>query len=315
MRVLLNLTTEKKASGLLWLAAFLWGSSFVGSKICLNAGLYPFETVFYRMAAGTAMMGLLFHKQLRHIPRQAVLAGVLLGVVTSATYTFEMYGVSMTEAAKSSFLTSSNTVMMPFLYAVFFRTRPSLRSVLAGLLALSGVWFLSLAGSASGGVALGDLLLLVTAFLYAMNSITAAKLGHDSSPAQVTFLQFLTTMVFTGVMTLFQGRCGHYPGKVIGALAFLAVGPTTICFLIKNYAIQLVSPVKCTLILATEGVFCAVLSMLLLHETLTLPMCFGILLILCGILTEELGTVVWKRITKQSANNAVPMEEAARKIS
>lgn len=291
-----KLTKERKASGLLWLAAFLWGSSFVGSKICLNAGLFPFETVFYRMAAGTAMMGLLFHRQLRHIPKPAALAGVSLGVITSAVYAFEMYGVSMTEAAKASFLTSSSTVMMPFLYAAFFRTRPSPRSVLAGLLALAGVWFLSLAGAAAGsGIALGDLLLLVTAFLYAMNSIAADKLGRDSSPAQVTFLQFLTTMAFTGVMTLFQGRCGSYPAEVIGALAYLSVGPTMICFFIKNYAIQLVSPVKCTLILATEGVFCAVLSMLLLHETLTLSMCFGILLILCGVLTEELGTLAWKR--------------------
>lgn len=281
----------------------------MGSKICLNAGLLPFETVFYRMAAGTLMMGLLFHKQLRHIPKRAALTGVLLGIITSAVYTFEMYGISMTEAAKASFLTSSSTVMMPFLYAAFFRTRPSPRSVLAGVIALAGVWFLSVEGSASGGgIALGDLLLLFTAFLYAMNSITAAKLGQGSSPVQVTFLQFMTTMVFTGVMTLFQGRCGSYPGEVIGALAYLSVGPTMVCFLIKNYAIRLVSPVKCTLILATEGVFCAVLSMLLLHEKLTLSMYFGILLILCGILMEELGSVIWKRVAKQLRKSTIPME-------
>ena len=301
-------TIEKKAAGLLLFASFLWGSSFVGSKICLNAGLLPFETVFYRMAAGTAMMGALFHKQLRRIPKRAAAAGVLLGVITSAVYTFEMYGVSMTEAAKASFLTSSSTVMMPFLYAAFFRTRPSPRSVLAGLLTLSGIWFLSLAGASAGGVALGDILLLITAFLYAMNSIAAAKLGQDSSPVQITFLQFLITMLVTGAMTLVQGRCGSYPKEVIGALAYLAVGPTMICFLIKNYAIQHISPVKCTLILATEGVFCAVLSMILLQEKLTLFMCFGILLIFCGILTEELGTMAWKRVMKLLKKSTILVE-------
>lgn len=284
----MKLTAEKKAAGLLLFASFLWGSSFVGSKICLNAGLFPFETVFYRMVAGTAMIGFAFHKQLRHFSRQALVTGILLGVITSGIYTFEMYGISMTEASKASFLTSANIVMMPFLYAAFFRTRPSLHSVLAGVLALAGVWFLSLAGKAAGGIAFGDVLLLITAFLYAMNSITVAKLGPNAPPVQITFLQLFTTMVFTGFMTMVQGRCGSYPAEAIGALLYLALGPTLICFLIKNYAIQRLSPVKCTLILATEGIFCALLSMVLLHEKLTLSMCFGIMLILCGILIEEL---------------------------
>lgn len=290
----MNLTAEKKAAGLLLLASFLWGSSFVGSKICLNAGLLPFETVFYRMTAGTVMMGIIFHKQLRRFSKPALVTGVLLGAITSAIYTFEMYGISMTEASKASFLTSTNIVMMPFLYAVFFRTHPCPRSVLAGILALAGVWFLSLAGRPAGGIAFVDVLLLITAFLYAMNSITVAKLGFTTSPVQITFLQLLTTMVFTGIMTLIQGRCGSYPTEAIGALFYLAIGPTLICFLIKNYAIQRLSPIKCTLILATEGVFYVLLSIALLHEKLTLSMCFGILLILCGIFMEELGPFVWK---------------------
>ena len=299
----MKLAAEKKAAGLLLFASFHWGSSFVGSKICLNAGLLPFETVFYRMTAGTVVIGLVFRKQLRQFSRAALVTGVLLGAVTSAIYTFEMYGISMTEASKASFLTSTNIVMMPFLYAAFFRVRPSLRSVLAGLLALAGVWFLSLSGKTAGGIAFGDILLLITAFLYAMNSITVAKLGPQASPVQITFLQLLTTMVFTGIMTLVQGRCGHYPAEAVGALLYLAVGPTLICFLIKNYAIQRLSPVKCTLILATEGVFCALLSIGLLHERLTFPMCCGILLILCGILTEELGGALWKRITDRPEKN------------
>lgn len=129
-----------------------------------------------------------------------------------------------------------------------------------------------------------------------MNSITAAKLGPNLPPVQITFLQLFTTMVFTGFTTMVQGRCGNYSAEAVGALLYLAVGPTLICFLIKNHAIQLLSPVKCTLILATEGIFCALLSMVLLHERLTLSMCFGILLILCGMLTVELGAVLWKHI-------------------
>ena len=114
----------------------------------------------------------------------------------------------------------------------------------------------------------------------------------------MTFLQLLITTVYTGIMTLIQGRCGNYPQEAVGALLFLAIGPTLICYLIKNYAVQRLTPVQCTLISATEGIFCALLSVVLLHEHVTVQMCIAILLILAGILTEQLGEVAWKRMVK-----------------
>lgn len=293
----MKVTQEKKAAGLLLIASFLWGSSFVGSKICLNAGLFPFETVFYRMIIGTALIAVVFYRQLRHFTRRSVIVGILLGLITSTVYTFEMYGISMTETTKASFLISTNIVMMPFLSALFFHTRPHFRSVLAALIAMVGVWLLG-GGSYGFSLALGDMLLLFTAFLYAMNSITVAKLGMEVSSIQMTFLQLLTTTVYTGIMALVQGRCGNYPQEAVGALVFLAIGPTLICFLIKNYAVQRLTPVQCTLILATEGIFCALLSVILLHEHVTVQMCIAILLVLAGILTEQLGEVVWKKAVK-----------------
>ena len=248
------------------------------------------------MVIGTALIAVVFHRQLRHFTRRSVIVGVLLGLITSAVYTFEMYGISMTETTKASFLTSTNIVMMSFLSALFFHTRPRFRSALAALIAMAGVWLLG-GGSYGFSLALGDMLLF-TAFLYAMNSITVAKLGMGVSSIQMTFLQLLTTTVYTGIMTLLQGRCGNYPQEAVGALVFLAVGPTLICFLIKNYAVQRLTPVQCTLILATEGIFCALLSVILLHEHVTVQMCIAILLILAGILTEQLGEVVWEKVVK-----------------
>ena len=285
---------RKKSAGLLMIASFLWGSSFVGSKICLNAGLFPFETVFYRMAIGTALIAIMFRDRLRHLSRRTVIIGILLGGITSGIYTFEMYGISMTETTKASFLTSTNIVMMPFLTAVFFHTRLRLRSLLAALTAMAGVWLLG--GGPSGfSFTFGEILLLFTAFLYAMNSITVAKLGMGISAVPLTFLQLLTTTVYTGIMTFFQGRCGDYPPQAVGAILFLAIGPTLICFLIKNYAIQHLTPIQCTLILATEGIFCAMLSVMLLHDPVTVQMCAAVLLILAGILIEQLGEALQMR--------------------
>lgn len=58
---------------------------------------------------------------------------------------------------------------------------------------------------------------------------------------------------------------------------------------IKNYAIQPLTPIQCTLIFATEGIFCAVLSVILLHDFVTVQMCAAVLLILAGIMIEQMG--------------------------
>ena len=58
--------------------------------------------------------------------------------------------------------------------------------------------------------------------------------------------------------------------------------------MIKNITIRYMSPVRCSLILSTESVFCAILSAIILHERITLRMLFGIVLIFSGVLLEQL---------------------------
>jgi len=294
----MKLTKTGKATALMFLASFLWGSSFVGSKICLNAGMLQFETVFYRMVIAVIGIGIVFRRQLRSFSRAAIKTGLAVGAVTSAIYTAEMYGISLIETTKASFLTSTNIVMMPFLCAVFFRERVRLRSFLAAAVTISGVAVLSLSGGERLAIEPGDALLLLAALGYAMSSITVAKLGSGASSIQITFVQLFMTMVYTGIMTLFQGRGGQYPPQAVGALLYLAIGPTLVCFLIKNYALQHLSPMKCTLILSTEGVFCALLSVLILHDRVTLRMLLGIVLIFLGILTENFGEQIAGKIRK-----------------
>ena len=278
---------EKRATALMFLASFLWGSSFVASKICLNKGMLPFETVFYRMLVGVIGIGVIFHRELSRFSPAALRAGLTAGVVTSLIYTAEMYGITMIETTKASFLTSTNIVMMPFLSAIFLRTHLEPRSFLAAMITICGVALLSLKGTERIRVSPGDALLLLAALGYAMSSIVVVRLGTGASATQITFLQLLVTMIYTGIMTLFQGRGGSYSSSAAGALLYLAIGPTLICFLIKNKALQYLSPLHCTMILATEGIFCSVLSVIILHDHVTVRMLFGIAMILLGILIES----------------------------
>lgn len=279
--------TKRSASWLLLLASAMWGSSFVASKHCINSGMLQFEIVFYRFFLGTVLTALVFRGQLRRPAKSAIRTGVVLGLLTVVTFTLEMFGLAMTQATKASFLTATNIVMMPLLYGLFFRVRPARRSLLAAVLALTGVGFLSLT-EGFGGLAPGDLLLLVDAATYALNSLLLVKLAGEDSRIQISFFQFLTTAVCMGVLTLFQGTGGGYAHSAVLSVLYLAAVPTVLCYLIKNFTLKYLNPVRCTLILSTESIFCAIFSAILLGERMNLRMLAGIALICGGVMMEIL---------------------------
>lgn len=280
---------ERAASLLLILASALWGSSFIASKICLNSGLLPFETVFYRSFLGAGSMFILFRCQLAGISAKAVYTGIAMGLISSASFTFEMYGISMTEASKAALLVATNIVMVPFLYALFFRRRLPLNSVFSAVLALVGVAVLTVSRDTAWCLAPGDILLLSAAVMYALGSIVSAKWGTLYPTVQVTFIQLLTLTISMGFMTCLQGQAGHCSMDSILAILYLAIGPTLICFWIKNYAMCHVPPIKCTLILATQSIFCVLFSLLIFREVFTLKRLMGMLLILLSIVIEQAG--------------------------
>ncbi|MCI2061789.1 MAG: DMT family transporter [Eubacteriaceae bacterium] len=304
----LNRTT---ASLLLIVASFFWGSSFVASKICLNSGLNQFEIVFYRFALGALLTLIIFHKQMKGISKAAVRTGFFLGLITSCTFTVEMFGLTLTQTTKAAFLTSTNLVIMPFLYWIFCRVRPGKNSIIAAFITLIGVGFLTLTHG-FGSFQLGDGLMLFDACTYCFNTIVMLKTGETSSRVQISFFQFATTAAVMGVLTLFQGTSGTMPHPALIAILYMALLPTTICFIIKNVSLDYVNPIQVNLILATESTFCAIVSVILLHDVITPRMLIGIIIIITGILIEILHPT-WKRgkgikFTTESSTYAESME-------
>lgn len=294
--------------GLLLLAAALWGSSFVASKVSISHGLFPFEIVFYRFFGGTILTWLVFHKQLRHFERSTLRAGLLLGLVTALAFILEICGLTVVPASKASFLTATYIVILPILYCLYYRIRPNFATLLAAALALAGVSILS-AASGLGHLSGGDLLLLGAALMYALNSMVVSAAGPECPRIQLSFLQFAVTAVLSGVLTLFQGRCGSYPPPALAAIAFQILFPTVICYIIKNFAMQFVDPVKSTLVLSTESAFCALLSALLLRERISLRTFAGIVLVAVSIVIETLHPIQKPApAAEDAAEDAVPSE-------
>ena len=74
--------------------------------------------------------------------------------------------------------------------------------------------------------------------------------------------------------------------SIIGVL-YLGIFSTTIAFLLQTICQRDVSQTKSAIILSLESVFGTILSVIILHEVLTLKMIVGCLIIFCAIIISE----------------------------
>ena len=266
----------------------MWGSSFVASKVCINSGMQPFETIFIRFSFGALLIWIIFHKRFRPYNCSAIRLGLLLGISTASGFALEMTGLVTVEASKASFLTATNIVILPVMYCIRYQILPRRSSFIAILSAFFGVTALSFTGDIFSPIEVGDILLLGAACTYAINSMLAVTLHAGDSMIQVSFIQFTTTAGIMGILTWIHGCGGIYTMCSMSATAYLIICPTVICYIIKNSAIQYLTPVRCSLILATQGIFCAALSILILGDTISWRILIGSVLIGIAIILETL---------------------------
>lgn len=282
---------QKNASWVLLLASAMWGSSFVASKICIASGMLTFETLFFRFAFGSILTWLVFHRELHHFTRTAIRSGLLLGFGNALSFILEMSGLLTVPASKAGFLTATNTVILSLMFCAFYRIRPTVYSLSSALLSMAGVGILSLTGNSFSSIATGDLLLLGAACMYAVNNMLASRILESDSRLQVTFIQISTAAVVMGVLALFQGFSGSYTFSGLAAVSYQAIFPTVLCNIIKNTAMKYRNPVLCTLILATESIFCTIFSAILLGDTISFRTILGSALIGIAIVIEILHPI------------------------
>ena len=184
-------------AALVW-NTIVWGSTFVLVKNAL-AGISPVLFLALRFSLATAILLVLF-RGLGKGPYtgRSLAAGAVTGTFLFAGYLFQTWGLRLTSAPKSAFLTGLNTVMVPLLAALVYKIKPR-RSELVGVLAATaGLALMTLQGGAgSGSVNRGDLLTIVCALAFAAHIVT---LGHFSE--QVSFE--LLSVMQVGVAALWS---------------------------------------------------------------------------------------------------------------
>ena len=293
-------TTRRAIADLsLLFVAFIWGVTFVMvQEAVLVYPVFAFLSArFFLAFLAMIPVALLLRKRTAGWGADTKLgkqlaAGAFIGLFLFAGYGFQTMGLRYTTPAKTGFITGLYVVTVPILGMIFARERPG-KSVWIGVaMALIGLGFLSLSGfNPADGINPGDVLVFFGAISFAGHIFITGRFSHRMNPLVLTLAQLLTVALLAGLVShLFEPPTPLFPsGQPLFAAIFTGVLATAVAFGVQTVAQRFTTATHTALIFATEPVFAALGSFVLIGERLTPAQLLGGALILGGMLAAELG--------------------------
>lgn len=297
-------------------ASLIWGVAFVAQSAGMAyVGPYTFTAVRSALAAiGLGILILILdHKGISPQGKdQKTLwrAGIILGVVMTIASNLQQIGLVTTSAGKAGFITSLYIVLVP-VFGLFLRRRPHPMLWVSVLIALVGLYFLSIRGdfSMSGG----DLLVLASAVAFTFQILLVDHFSPKVDIIRLNCIQFcvMAILSFVPMMLLEQPKM---PAIADAWLPIVYAGLFSGC---GAYTLQLlgqrrVEPAAASLLLSPENVFSALAGWAILGQMLTARELLGCALVFAAIITSQLPWKKWfgKRaaLTEQALAEPVQSE-------
>jgi len=280
-------TLNKLAKPMIVVATLIWGSTFFILKDTLDDVDLLFLLAFrFTLAAG--ILSLVFWKNWRAMDLRYLWQGGVLGVLLFAAYTVQNYGLMDTTPGKNAFFTAVYCVIVPFLYWAVDRLHPSRWNVLAALMCVAGIGFVSW----DGGIALtgGDLLTLCGGFIYACHIVAVAKFSRGRDIFILTVIQFAATALCCWVGTVFFTHglpISGLPARAWWVLLYLGIAATAVALLFQNIGQKYTDPSSAALLLSLEAPFGVAFSVLFGAESPSPLMYLGFFLIFLAVVCSE----------------------------
>jgi len=287
-----SIAVRTRGTAILLLASAIWGFAFV-AQVAGMEHLGPFSFNALRFLLGSLVL-LPFGLVARRTPpsdagteRSKARRGVLLvGLVLFASSTLQQVALITTTAGKAGFITGLYVILVP-IYGLFLGQRVRTGVWFGAALAVGGLYLLT--GPGAGGFRIGDALLLVSAFGWAIHVQLAAWLVQRVKPIHVAVAQTaicgllsLAAALATETITL-AAVLGALP-----ALLFAGVMSVGIAYTLQLIGQRSVDPARAGILISLEAVFAVLGGWLILGETVTGAMLVGCALMLTGMIVSQL---------------------------
>ena len=287
---------------LLLLITMLWGSTFVAQSVAMDR-IGPFTYVAARFLVSSLVLLVISlvstairrkklakeGKELVINWKRTVIGGFFCGLALFLASWTQQQGLVTTTVGEGSFISSCYIVFVP-IAGIIFRKKPNINAWLGVLMALIGLYFISIEKNGEMiSITAGNLWMMASAILYTAQIMTVDEFSKG------TDLFWLATFEF-GTIALLGLPCAFLFEKVVlkdvlfvwGPILYAALVSGCFCYSLQNVTQKHIEPTLASLIMGTEAVFAALSGALFLHEQLSARKLIGCGFVMLAILVAQI---------------------------
>lgn len=260
-----------------------WGMSYL--FVLLGAYEIP-ATELVSLRCGLAFVALVlpfFHHLQKTFSWKMMIYSAFAGLLLFAVFYGLVVGVVDTSASTAGFLASTTVVIVPIIQAMMTRKIPDLKTIVAILIVLSGLFLLT--GADLSQFNFGAIMCLMAAALYAIYIILSKYFIErvDAMSLGIWQLGFASLYALVGTLALERSVLPH-SGTIWAAVLGLALICSAYGWVMQTIVQAYVSAEFTSFMFSLEPIFTAFFALLFFGEWLSSLAYLGTILIFIGVL-------------------------------
>jgi drug/metabolite transporter (DMT)-like permease len=272
----------------------IWGSSFLVMKDSLERqDVNSFLASRFVLAA--LIMFAFKPKSLSGLDKVFVRRAVLTGVLATGGFISQTFGLTLTTVSNTGFITGLYLVFTPLIAWLLLKHRITRAQWSAVLVATIGLYLIAYNGISVG---IGEILVLISAILFAAQIVAIGELSDGKNSYSLTLIQIIVAAVVFSVLTLIGGYQAPPDSSVWAAVIFTAVFATFFGFLIQVKAQAVMSATVAGVLLAMETPFALFFGLYFDNDPFTLRIMSGGTLVMLAM-----ALVIWSDSRSNSKNS------------
>ncbi len=286
---------------MLFIAAFLWGTTFVAQSIGadhVGAWTYLAGRSWIAVAFLTPIIPVMDRISDRRgadnrRPKTAAdrkklfFAGLACGCMLCAASVAQQHGMGFTTASKAGFITALYVVFVPIL-SIFVRRRPPAHIWFCVLIALIGMYLLCMTAE-HFSLEIGDSFVLASALFFSLQILILDHFSPLVDGVRLSRVQFFVVAVISTFFMLLIERPGpDAVRQALPAILYAGIFSSGIAYTLQILGQDGVNPTLASLIMSLESVFSALSGWAVLGERLSLRELLGSILMFLAIIFAQI---------------------------
>ncbi len=284
---------KKERIGLiaLFLVAFIWGIAFIAVDYALASGWKTFTILAIRgLLSGVILLPFAIKDKV-YKNKKILINCIIAGVFFFLGYATQTLGQEASSVVNTAFFTCLYVVFTPFLALIFGKKEVKLKTFIAAIIAIVGIYFLSVLGK--GGMFsfhIGDILLILCAIFFALQIIWAGHFIDKSiSPISSSAIMLLTMGFLSLIAIPISNEALPTSFNGVTGVLFAALFSSGLCSVLQLFGQKHVPSSNASIIMSLETPIACLFAVMILHEEMNIYSFIGLLLMFSSVLLVEVN--------------------------